>query len=86
MQIPGEWHLCDDGIERPVIHGEVLARGGSWVMAPFLVDTGADRTVLCADTLAALDLKVSAASERLGGLGGLVRPVIVDTAIHLPLE
>jgi hypothetical protein len=86
MQIPGEWHLCDDGIERPVIHGEVMGPDGSWVMAPFLVDTGADRPVLCADTLAALDLELSIASERLGGLGGLVRPVTVDTAIHLPLE
>jgi hypothetical protein len=30
MQILGEWYLCDDGIERPVIRGEVLAADGSW--------------------------------------------------------
>src|SRR5688572_15020180 len=45
MRIDGVWHLCDDGIVRPVIRGEILACDGSWVKAPFLVDSGADRTV-----------------------------------------
>ena len=45
MQMNGEWVLFSDGVERPVIRGEVLARDGSWVCVPFLVDTGAGRTV-----------------------------------------
>ena len=45
MQINGEWLICDDGIVRPVVRGEILAANGSWVPVPFLLDTGADRTV-----------------------------------------
>src|SRR5215813_7366779 len=40
MLISGVWHLCDDGIMRPVIRAEVLASDGSWVKVPFLMDTG----------------------------------------------
>jgi hypothetical protein len=35
MQIDGEWLVCDDGIVRPVIRGEVLAANGSWAPLPF---------------------------------------------------
>ena len=54
MQINGEWLLCDDGIVRPVIRGHILDGHGAWIHAPFLVDTGADRTVFSAPVLAAL--------------------------------
>ena len=54
MRIDGEWLLCDDGIVRPVIRGEILAGDGTWQRAEFLVDTGADRTVFSAAVLAAL--------------------------------
>jgi hypothetical protein len=29
MRIDGEWLLCDDGILRPVIRGEILASDGT---------------------------------------------------------
>jgi hypothetical protein len=45
MLIRGLWSLCDDGIIRPVIEGEVLAADGSWLPVEFLADVGADRTV-----------------------------------------
>ena len=38
MRIDGEWLLCDDGILRPVIRGEILAIDGTWQRAEFLVD------------------------------------------------
>ena len=57
MLLRGLWHLCDDGVVRPVIRGEVEAGDGSWVQVPFLVDTAADRTVFSADILAALHLQ-----------------------------
>lgn len=44
MLIHGLWHLCDDGITRPVFRGEVLAGDGAWVQVVFLADIGADRT------------------------------------------
>src|SRR5438552_19191043 len=56
MRIDGMWHLCDDGIVRPVIRGEILAGDGSWVKAPFLVDSAADRTVFSADVMEGLHL------------------------------
>jgi hypothetical protein len=60
MLITGVWHHCDDGIIRPVIQAEILAHDNSWWKAPFLLDTGADRTVLSADVLTALRLPLYA--------------------------
>lgn len=86
MQMSGEWYLCDDGIVRPVIRGEILAGNGSWVPAPFLVDTGADRTVLSATVLALLQLPLLVTDARLGGLGGVAQAVIVETQVRLTRE
>ena len=46
MRIDGGWYLFDDDVKRPIILGEALARDGNWIRTLFLVDTGADRTVL----------------------------------------
>jgi hypothetical protein len=86
MLISGTWHLCDDGIVRPVIRGEIQGAGGSWVEASFLVDTAADRTVFCADILAALQLAPLVTQEQLSGVGGAAVSVLVDTQIVLPNE
>jgi len=82
----GEWVLFSDGVERPVIRGEVLASDGSWVRVPFLVDTGADRTVFSAGILALLRLQPVIAQERLSGLGGVVSSLIIPTQIRLTRE
>lgn len=66
MFIPGMWLLCDDGVVRPVIAGEVRAGDGSWVQTPFLVDTAADRTALSADILEALGPQGRAAGFQSG--------------------
>jgi hypothetical protein len=86
MQINGEWFLGSDGIVRPVIRGEILTDNGSWVSAPFLMDTGADRTVFSATILAALYLQPIAMQERLGGLGGQATAVVVETQIRFRHE
>jgi len=52
MRIDGQWLVCDDGVTRPVISGEILAHNGSWEKSEFLVDTGADCTVFSTATLA----------------------------------
>ena len=36
MLFSGVWYLCDDGIVRPIIRGEILAGDGSWRAAEFL--------------------------------------------------
>jgi predicted aspartyl protease len=86
MQINGEWLLCDDGVVRPVIRGEILTNERFWQPAEFLVDTGADRTVFSAATLSKLGLQPMVVQERLGGLGGLINAVVVATQIQLTRE
>lgn len=86
MRIDGEWALFDDSVVRPVIRGEVLASDGSWVETPFLVDTGADRTVFSAAVLWTLGLQPIVPQERLAGLGGLAESVVVETQIRLTRE
>jgi hypothetical protein len=84
MRIDGRWLLCDDGVIRPVIRGEVLSVGQSWEWIELLVDTGADRTVLTAADLAKLGPHPVAAEEAsISGLGGKAMSVIVETQIRL---
>ena len=86
MCIDGQWLWCDDGIIRPVISGEILAGNGSWEKSEFLVDTGADRTVLSATTLAKLGLQPLPIEEGINGLGGMADSVIVETQLRLTHE
>ena len=86
MQIDGEWLLCDDGIVRPVIRGEILAGDDLWVPAAFLVDTGADRTVFSAPVFTALHLQPIATQEHLGGLGGIVASAVIETQVRFRRE
>ncbi len=82
MHINGVWSLCDDDVLRPVIYGEILTGSGLWVPTEFLVDTGADRTVLSAATLAILHLQPLATQVHLGGLGGRATSMVVETQIR----
>ena len=86
MRIDGQWLWCDDGVMRPVISGAVLADNGSWEQSEFLVDTGADRTVFSAVTLAKLGLRPLAMQEGISGVGGMAAAVIVATQIQLTRE
>src|SRR5436853_5578070 len=85
MRIDGRWTLFDDGASRPVIWGEIRTRDGSWLKAPFLVDTGADRTVFSAATLAGLGL-APIAEAGISGLGGKTKSVLIETQIRLTRE
>jgi predicted aspartyl protease len=86
MRIEGKWLLCDDGVERPVISGEIFGVDGSWESTQFLVDTGADRTVFSAATHAKLGLLPLATQDAVGGLGGVAESVVVETQIRLTRE
>ena len=86
MRINGKWLLCDDGVVRPVIRGELLAGDGSWKAVEFLVDIGADRTVLNADILSKLGLPLLEAVESISGLGGGTDSVEIETKLHLTRE
>ena len=82
MRIDGLWLLCDDGIIRPVIRGEIRSRDHSWLRADFLVDSGADRTVFSAETMAKLQLQPIESTDRLSGVGGKADSVVVATQIR----
>jgi len=86
MRVNGEWYPCADGIVRPVLWGEVLASSGAWMRAGFLIDTGADRTVLSGNLLNMLRLPIAGTAHQLGSLGGLIDPVLVQTQIRLTRE
>jgi hypothetical protein len=86
MRIDGQWLVCDDDVRRPVINGEIRAADGSWEKSEFLVDTGADRTVFSAATLARLALQPLVMPEGLSGVGGTVAAVIVETRLRLTRE
>jgi hypothetical protein len=50
------------------------------------VDTGADRTVFSAGLLSTLDLPHLMTQERLGGLGGVVTSVVVESQMRFVQE
>ena len=86
MLFPGRWHLCDDGVIRPILLAEIQTGAGGWEETPFLIDTGADRTVICADELALLGLPAQIASQGLGGVGGPAATIEVETQLRLTDE
>ncbi len=83
MRINGTWKMHEDGVARPVIYGEMLSSEGIWEGVEFLVDTGADRTVLSAAVLAKLGLATLEAEEDISGLGGTTGSVLVEAKLNL---
>lgn len=86
MQITGEWLLCEDEVTRPVIRGRIRAAAGSWTVVEFLVDTGADRTVLSASILLSLNLPRVDTKEAISGIGGISDSVVVETKLQFQRE
>jgi predicted aspartyl protease len=86
MRIDGQWAVFADGFMRPIIRGELRGGDDSWIEVPFLVDTGADRTVISAGVLSKLRLDPLAAQDTVSGLGGLVDSILVETEIQLTRE
>lgn len=85
MRIDGEWLEFADGVERPVVEAGVRAATGEWVVSRFLIDTGADRTVLEAETAGQLGYD-NAIPGRLQGLEGEIDSVEITTAVALLSE
>lgn len=83
MLIRGIWKLCEDGVTRPIVSATVGADGGKQEDELFLIDSGADRTVLTADLIAALGLPATPAASglALSGVGGTQRFVEVSGAL-----
>ncbi|MBY0523349.1 MAG: retroviral-like aspartic protease family protein [Gemmataceae bacterium] len=69
-----------------MIRGELLTGQQEWQVVHFLLDTGADRTLLHAETLQLLQLEHSPAAVHLGGVSGVAAPVLVETTLRLKRE
>ncbi len=83
MRVNGEWLECEDGVIRPSVPGLVRLADGQWAEVAFLLDAGADRTVLNARFLHLLrPLEVSESEpSHLAGVGGQVNTITIATAL-----
>jgi len=88
MQISGEWFLCDDGVTRPTILAKAQGTAGLFWEDRFLLDSGADRSVLSARLLQLLGLPPSGppAGMTLQGVGGAGAFVVIQTALEFVRE
>ena len=86
MVIKGSYILGADGITRPILELSVRQASGPPQKALFLVDSGADGTVFCADLLALLNLPTQSPQSGVAyqGIGGGSPTVVVSTVLELP--
>ena len=88
MLVRGAWFLFPDGISRPVTEAGIQTASGIWQTVTFLLDAGADRTVLEArflPLLSALALPLEE-SPALAGVGGKVGCSFVQTRLRFLSE
>jgi hypothetical protein len=83
MRIAGEWLRCEDLVTRPVINVRVMSATGRLFVERFLIDSGADRTVLIADLLRRVRLPIQRPPTGLSlvGVGGTGDFVMVRTVL-----
>lgn len=86
MRIAGVWRSCDDGVIRPLLVARVVGPNGIVIDAMFLVDSGADRTVLSAALLSQLGGATALAPSgvSMAGIGGTQAFVQVQATLSLP--
>jgi hypothetical protein len=84
MLVKGHWKLCEDGELRPVVEAKVRTPGGGWKALTFLLDAGADRTILEERLLFLLNSLVLPADEssKLSGIGGKADFALVQTVLE----
>jgi hypothetical protein len=84
MRINGKWRREDSGEVVPVGVAEIRSGDGKWIPAPFIVDTGAERTVFRYDLLYLLQLDSEPDDgSYLTGVGGESSSVLVATTLRL---
>ena len=81
MRIDGRWLRCSDGIERPIIDAELLLPTRQLVAVPFLLDTGADITVVSYDVAQTLATFVRQSPTTTTGIGGSATADVLEAAI-----
>jgi hypothetical protein len=88
MRIAGEWFAGDDGESRPIVRVLVAGLPGQVRVERFLIDTGADRTVLSASLLLDLGLPVESPPRGsiLRGISGDTSMVLVNTILEFTTD
>ena len=85
MRIAGTWRTCDDGVDRPVLRAVLFDAQGRPQTEWFLIDTGADQTVLSGTIYFRLAIagRRPDADHRLMGIGGATDFVMITTEAEL---
>lgn len=85
MRINGEWYRYPDGTHRPLVTGVLRDPAGTTDGFAFLIDTGADSTVLSYEALIHIGAEVDTADDGpvLHGVGGPTRSVYVAATFWL---
>ncbi len=86
MLISGAWELDDDGITRPYVQAHIRRGDGQWQRIEFLVDSGADQTVVTSSDALSLGLPIEQPVDALHGFGGSGSIVKLDTVIRFVRE
>jgi hypothetical protein len=88
MRIVGQWLVEEDRRTCPILRAKVYASDGTLQPGLFLIDSGADRTVLSADLLEKMGLAPIPIPEGIAieGVGGGCDFVVVDTVLALPRD
>ena len=88
MRIEGAWYRRSGQPDYPVIAVHIRRADGVLDSQPFLIDTGADRTVLSGDSFNLLGLPPLPPSSGapFAGVGGNLAFVEVATTLYLPLD
>src|SRR5262245_38271163 len=84
MRIVGEWQLGEDRVTRPTVAGEVLGADGRPFGEHFLIDSGADRTIVSAHLLGKLQFTGNHQPPgfALVGVSGPAAAVLLTTVIE----
>jgi Retroviral aspartyl protease len=81
MEISGEWKPRDDGVVRPVLTANLVAQDGTLWSETFLIDSGADCTVLRAELIQSLGYPAGAYGNGLQGISGSTPAVQIATTL-----
>ena len=84
MRLNGRWEQTSSGLLLPTIRVDVRASDGTWRSVPFLIDTGAEISVLRYELLYALQLYPETDDgSSLSGLGGGTAAMRVATTLRI---
>ncbi len=84
MRVIGTWRTCDDAVARPVLRGVLFGAQRQPLTEWFLIDTGADQTVLSGAACFRLGIpgRLPGSGYRLMGIGGASDFVLITTEVE----